>query len=418
MEEINQICLVNMFKMISSFLLALAVSTAYVKADDDLYVLECQQEPIEFGIVLDSSSSISHKDFKKGIEFLQNFLSQYEIGPEDVRVSIITFGYGIYEKDAFNLTTYNTKEEVIDAIGNITHEAGLYTDTGLGIQYMTQHQLSPLVTRKEADKIGIVITDGNSQKRTQTKTMARIAREAGILMFAIGVGRVTGQELINIAGDEDRVFKVKNYDSLDNIKTTLARKTCIKKLRPTTTPLPQTACGVDEPGDIYFAFSPAELGSAGTSWVTSFIDSTVGNEEIKEGFRFGVVSGNCPDDEGFDLDDYKTAEGIKERVNQYKEGKMSKLVEKLTTDGYSEAKGGRVDARDIAVLVATGGKRAKAQLKKEATRLIELGVQVFIADPTNTGIQIEDAITLEGRGARVASTEFVGQLCLQRTGDA
>ncbi|BFZ19084.1 hypothetical protein BsWGS_22123 [Bradybaena similaris] len=58
----------------------------------------CKQAPIDLGIVLDSSSSIYILDFKKAIKFLQDFLDRFDVGSgaEGVRVSIITYGKGIY----------------------------------------------------------------------------------------------------------------------------------------------------------------------------------------------------------------------------------------------------------------------------------------------------------------------------------
>ena len=49
-------------------------------------------------------------------------------------------------------------------------------------------------------------------------------------MFAVGVGRrVSDAELLRIAGDEKRWFKVDNYDRLSEIKQTLAFTTCVCK---------------------------------------------------------------------------------------------------------------------------------------------------------------------------------------------
>lgn len=174
--------------------------------------------------------------------------------------------------------------------------------------------------------------------------------------------------------------------------------------------MPQTACGEDKPADIYFGFSPADLGAAHTAWTTSFISSTVGNEEMEEGFRFGVVSGSCPDDAGFDLDDHLTADEIQTRVQEYNKPRMPKLVETLTSTGYTAGSGGRPDAADIAVLVAGGGKKAKS-LQAEVDPLIAKGVEVFIADPTGSGITIAGATTLNGLSPEEASMDFVAHLC-------
>ncbi|XP_005090383.1 cartilage matrix protein [Aplysia californica] len=412
-----------MFKLICTLLLVqVAVYARVVKRETvvDLgdHLLECKQEPIELGIVLDSSSSISHPDFQKSIAFLQDFLNQYEIGdgPNDVRVSIITFGKGIYKQDAFNLDTYHSKEDVIQAIGKVSHKVGLYTSTGAGIKYMSETQLSKNVSRPWADRISIVITDGNSQVWRETRDAAQAARDSGIVMFAVGVGNVRDEELLRIAGNESRKVKVDNYDQLKEIKTSLAHKTCIKKEKTTTTtttttPVPQTqTCGEENPADIYFVFSPAELGLEVTSWTTSFVSNVVNQDQMEHGFRFGVVSGSCPDDEGFDLDDYTTADDIEKRMTNYLMPRMPALVDRLSQFGYSEIAGGRSEARDVAVLVANGGKMNKG-LEAEVSRLQQKGVQVFIADPSASGVNVEGAITLTGRSVKDVSANLVTHLC-------
>ncbi|XP_005107449.1 collagen alpha-5(VI) chain [Aplysia californica] len=390
-------------------------------------VIECQQEPMELGIVLDSSSSISYADFQKSITFLQNFVSQYEIGdgPNDVRVSIITFGKGIYPRDSFDLTTYKNKEEVIKALGKVPHRVGLYTSTGEAIEYMSETQLSKAVSRPHADRVSIVLTDGNSQVWRKTRDAAQAARDSGIIMFAVGVGAVRREELLRIAGNESRVVKVDSYDQLEEIKTDLAQQTCVKKEKQTTvttttttTPLPLTErCGKENPADIYFVFSPADLGLDATAWTTSLISTTVRQKEMENGFRFGVVSGSCPDDEGFDLNDYSTVEGIDTRLTNMVQPRMTTLIKRLSTSGYSKASGGRSNARDVAVLVANDGKKNKG-LEAEVRHLMLMGVQVFIADPTNSGIRIDGATTLTGRSAKSASADLITRLCPVRTGEA
>ncbi|CAL1548501.1 unnamed protein product, partial [Lymnaea stagnalis] len=381
--------------------------------DQGTHLLVCTQEPLEFGIVLDSSSSIARKDFQTGIKFLQEFLQQFEVGsgPNDVRVSIITYGKGIYPEDAFNLTTYNNKQDVIRAIGQIPHRAGLYTDTGLAIKYMHEAQLVDGVVRPGVEKIGLVITDGNSQLWKVTKQEAENARDDGINMFAIGVGvGIRDSELLNIAGDESRVTKVDNYDSLASIKESLAHKTCIKKEKPTTLPPLDEPCGLKDPADIYFVFSPSALGPDATAWTTSFISNTIDSDDLIDGFRYGVVSGSCPDDAGFDLDTYDNVDDIRARIRSYEERKLPSLVQSLAADGYTAARGARDGARKVAVIVATKDKKL-ADLQAEVDKLVADGVKVFIADPTGEGISVTGATTLTERSATQQSDQLITALC-------
>ncbi|CAG5135379.1 unnamed protein product, partial [Candidula unifasciata] len=347
--------------------------------DTGSYVEICIQAPIDLGIVLDASSSISRKDFSTAITFLQEFLDHFDIGTgnEGVRVSIITYGKGIYPQDGFNLTTYNTKEDVIEAVGRIPHRAGLYTDTGKAINYMHKVQLAEDVVRPWAEKISVVITDGNSQEWRLTEKAAKEAREDGIVIFAVGVGPgVRDEELLRIAGDASRVTKVDRYDQLDSIKETLAKKTCIVKPKPTTTPPPKIQkCGELNPSDIYFAFSPLNLGVEATAWTTSFIGHIISDGELDVGFRYGVVSGSCPDDEGFDLDTYSTVEEYRLRLSQYDRNPLPQLIERLLGDSYSVERGGRVEARKVAVIVAGGDGKEAEDLSRYVEQLVANGVQ-------------------------------------------
>lgn len=381
-------------------------------ADDDKdYILVCKQNPIELGIVLDTSSSIYQRDFDKGIKFLQDFLKQFDIGDgkDQVRVALITFAKGIYKDNAFNLDDHHTKADLIEAVGNIKHKKGLYTGTQDGINYMAKNQLSKSQCRDYAERISIVITDGNSQEWRKTIKAAQDARDDGILMFVVGVGRVKESELLAIAGDKERIFKASSYEELKNIKDELARKTCVKHDKPT--PPPKTACGEVAPADVYFAFSPIELGRF-TGFAKSMVTYTASHEELSEGFRFGVVSGSCPDDEGFDLDDYQDPAGIAERMNAYNEGHMSKLITKLATSGYSKASGGRDSARDIAVLIAGTGKQALTTLKDDVAKLIEKKVEVYVYYPSpKYTLQIDGATTLNGKTSNEVALDLISHMC-------
>ncbi|CAL1543366.1 unnamed protein product, partial [Lymnaea stagnalis] len=417
--------------------------------------LVCKQKPLELGIVLDSSSSIATKDFQTGIKFLQDFLQHFDIGPDpnDVRVSIITYGNGTYPDRAFNLNTYRSKEGVISAIGNITHMAGDNTDTGLAIKYMREAQLAKSVVRTGVARVGLVITDGKSQDWLTTNEQSQFARADGITMFAIGVGRsVNKEELIKIAGNESRVTNVSGYDSLKNIINTLADEICIMTPEPTTLPLPQpqklmtttlpppqpqklmkttlpppqpqklmpttsppddTPCCIKKPADVYFVFSQMELGLEATEWTAVFISETIDARDMINGFRYGVISGSCPDDAGFALNAYDNVADIRAWVQSYKNRKLPSLVKNLAARGYTEARGARAGVMKVAVIVANSGMNL-TDLQAEVNKLVADGVKVFIADPTGKGVSVSGVTILTERLAGQQSNQLVTALCASK----
>jgi hypothetical protein len=83
--------------------------------------------------------------------------------------------------------------------------------------------------RPGVPKIGIVVTDGNSNNRQLTASEADKARKDGITMFAIGVGRgINDNELHAIATDPDSqyTFRADSFDALTSLKGSLSSKTC------------------------------------------------------------------------------------------------------------------------------------------------------------------------------------------------
>ncbi|CAL1534246.1 unnamed protein product [Lymnaea stagnalis] len=183
---------------------------------------------MELGIILDSSGSISNPEFNKAKLFIQNFIGAFDIGPNAVRVALVHYGQPVHEADAIYLSSYTNKSALLDAIGQVTHWATLYTATWNAIQFMREKQLNDSCVRPGLPKVCVVITDGNSQVPRRTRTQAALTRAQNITMFAIGVGQsIHDQELENIAGNISHVATVDNFDQLHTIIQWLAKETCI-----------------------------------------------------------------------------------------------------------------------------------------------------------------------------------------------
>jgi len=78
-------------------------------------------------------------------------------------------------------------------------------------------------------KIGIVLTDGQSDNTTATAIEAVLTKAAGVHLFAVGIGTdVDLMELKAIASSpsEHYTFLVENFAGLGHIRDLLAIKTC------------------------------------------------------------------------------------------------------------------------------------------------------------------------------------------------
>ncbi|KAL8599728.1 hypothetical protein ACOMHN_024779 [Nucella lapillus] len=188
---------------------------------------ECQEKVADVVFLLDSSYSIWQHQFSTQISFLKDLVTAFTIGPNNIRVGVVTFSTSVRLDMALN--EHMNQPDLREAIGQIQYMKGL-TRTGDAIHFAhTKMFTTDLGSRPWAAHILILITDGLSSDSNQTTLEASIARSKGIQLFAIGVGGGADEkELRAIASDPDdaHVFHVENYDALKEIEKSLAQKTC------------------------------------------------------------------------------------------------------------------------------------------------------------------------------------------------
>lgn len=154
----------------------------------------------------------------------------FDIGESKTRVGVLTYSDTIYP--VINLDSFYAKDRLNKMIDRIPHLTG-GTKTGSAIQYIRETGFSKHNARPGVAHIAIILTDGQSEDTESTATQAKLAHEAGIYLFAIGIGRNTDAiEMKTIASDPDHrfVFSVDNYDALNSVRDILAVSTCDGKM--------------------------------------------------------------------------------------------------------------------------------------------------------------------------------------------
>jgi hypothetical protein len=161
--------------------------------------------------VLDRSGSIYYEDFYEAVDFVYNVTKWLNIGTstDNLLVSIITFSNTIIEE--FDLDDYTLKTDLLTAIEGVksrTPNGRTYTHEALEYCYQTSFTTSH-GSRNGVPKAVVVLTDGISTNTGQTQTQAAILQNAGIEVYAIGIGSVVQSsmsELQAIATDPDSEY--------------------------------------------------------------------------------------------------------------------------------------------------------------------------------------------------------------------
>ncbi|NXP27324.1 MATN2 protein, partial [Scytalopus superciliaris] len=188
----------------------------------------CNNKRLDLVFIIDSSRSVRHYDFEKVKEFILTILQFLDISPDATRVGLIQYGSTV--KQEFSLKTFRRKQDIERAVRRMMYLA-TGTMTGLALQYAVNIAFSesegarPL--KQNVPRIIMIVTDGRPQD--PVAEIAAKARNSGILIFAIGVGRVDMNTLKSIGSEphEEHVFLVANFSQIETLTSAFQTKLCV-----------------------------------------------------------------------------------------------------------------------------------------------------------------------------------------------
>ena len=163
--------------------------------------------------------------------FILNVLSGLEVGEHSTRVGLLQ--YGSVVQNEFSLNAYRRRADVERAIRSMAHLAS-GTMTGLALRYTTEEAFSEEQGARpksmQVPRMAMVVTDGRPQDKVEEA--AAEARQAGIEIFAVGVGRVDMATLRAIGSEPhlEHVFLVANFSQIETLTTVFHDKLCAGKM--------------------------------------------------------------------------------------------------------------------------------------------------------------------------------------------
>uniref|UniRef100_A0A6I8N515 VWFA domain-containing protein n=1 Tax=Ornithorhynchus anatinus TaxID=9258 RepID=A0A6I8N515_ORNAN len=188
----------------------------------------CPKQESDVAFLIDGSGSIAPRDFEQMKRFIRAVLDRFQ--GTSTLFALMQFSNMFRTHFTFDDFKKNSNPE--DLINPISRLTGL-TYTASGIKRVVEQLFSQSQgARKDANKILIVITDGQKYKDPLDYSgTIPLAEAAGIIRYAIGVGTAfrkpeAREELDSIASDppRDHVFQVNDFGALDNIRNKLQEK--------------------------------------------------------------------------------------------------------------------------------------------------------------------------------------------------
>ena len=183
--------------------------------------------------VIDTSNSISNKQFQKLRESLADLNDKFNIGPGPFQTRVAAVGFGKTAERFFDFDEHMDIGSLRQAFLNmqrVEDYRGTYTD--LGIDLMMKTFAGSFGNRAAARDISIVLTDGRSSKPGKLYKKLEELKTKDITQFAIGIGKyIDEEELVQIAKDDsNHVFTVSSFDEIYKIAQDLSNVGCSELL--------------------------------------------------------------------------------------------------------------------------------------------------------------------------------------------
>ncbi|XP_029287430.1 matrilin-4 [Cottoperca gobio] len=187
----------------------------------------CKSANIDLVLVIDGSKSVRPQNFELVKKFVNQVVDSLDVSAHGTRVGLVQYSSRV--RTEFPLNMYQTADEIKAAVMKVDYmEKG--TMTGLALKHMVENSFSEAEgarpSSRNIPRIGLVFTDGRSQD--DITEYGRMAKEAGITMYAVGVGKAVEDELREIASEpvEKHFYYTSDFTAISTIAENLKLNVC------------------------------------------------------------------------------------------------------------------------------------------------------------------------------------------------
>ena len=183
---------------------------------------------MDVAFLIDSSGSISFRNFRKLKNFVVELASKFDISPGGSRAAVVV--YSTRATTRIRFTDYSTYGSFANAVQSLRHERG-YTRIDLALQRAYFDVFSRRgKPRFLVPKIAFVLTDGEQTKAPKQKSLDEVSdllKKRGVRIISIGIGkRVNKNQLTVIASSEKDVVIAESFDGLVSEVEPLFQSAC------------------------------------------------------------------------------------------------------------------------------------------------------------------------------------------------
>ncbi|CAM2105657.1 unnamed protein product [Caretta caretta] len=318
-------------------------------------------EEADIYFLMDGSGSIFPNDFQDMKVFMNEMIRMFQVSANGVRFGVVQ--YASAPQTELVISQYDSVNQVKEAV-RVIHQSGAGTNTGDALRYMKS--LFAKATRDNVPKLLIVVTDGESQD--QVTKAAEELRQEGIVIYAIGVRYAVKKELKDIAGTEERMFFVNDFDSLKLIKHDIVQDICSPE-----------ACKNMKADIILLVDSSESIHPVDFQKMKDFIQLIVNRSDIgADKVQIGLLQFSSEPQEEFQLNSYSSKTDLRRAISgirQIKSGTMTGKALTFASSYFDEPKGGRPRVKQYLIVITDG--EAQDIVREPAETIRDKGITIY-----------------------------------------
>ncbi|XP_042601882.1 cartilage matrix protein-like isoform X2 [Cyprinus carpio] len=338
----------------------------------------CNTKPTDVVFIIDSSRSVRPSEFEQVKVFMTKVIDGLNVGPDATRVGVVNYASRV--KNEVSLKSHKTKAALVKAVSKI-EPLSTGTMTGLAIQFAMNVAFSEAEgARKSPDisKVAIIVTDGRPQDNI--RDIAARAREAGIEIFAIGVGRVDMTTLRQLASEtlEDHVDYVESYSMIEKLTKKFQEAFC--------------ACSNAATDVVFLIDGSKSVRPENFELVKKWIILIIDKLDVSEtNTHVGLVQYSSTVKQEFPLGRYNNKKALKEAVKKmdYMErGTMTGLaISFLVDNSFTPNQGARPGVAKVGIVFTDG--RSQDSIRDAARKAKDNGFKMYAV---GVGNAVEDEL--------------------------
>ncbi|KAK5609301.1 hypothetical protein CRENBAI_012839 [Crenichthys baileyi] len=315
-------------------------------------------------------------------DFVEKVVEKLNVGENKDRVSVVQFS-----RDAevhFYLNTYNTREDIVDAVRGLRHRGGRPLNTGAALQYVRGNVFTNASGSRHLQGVPqmlILLTGGRSFDNVEAPASA--LKQQGIIVIGIGTRTSDNRELQKLSYEPDYALSVSEFTDLPSVQEQLSSVMSTVLVRATTL-APTVTVVKKQPGrDVVFLLDGSDGTRTGFSAMRDFVQRVVETLSVDDNKdRVSVVQYSRDPAVQFYLNTYMTKGQILDAVRglRHKGGRplnTGAALQYLRDNVFTTSAGSRQPEGVPQVLILLSGGRSFDSVDAPAAALKQMGVLIF-----------------------------------------